>query len=334
MKKWEKIYIGIAGGLAFITLVGTGLLMWYGKKKGIAYFESMRILLMSIALLLLVAMPVYFVIVSILSMKKGIHNIKKCDDELFSCIDEYKEGWEKENNYYLKQIQIINLYYSNAKVEDLVKNKELGRLLARMDFLSTRNSAWKDLMGSLCSLGISVIASFILQIIEVENFFIGCLSFLTILFSFFLVTLMRYSDRGQAGSYRYLIDQYEIELLSEKIEEVTNHIHISDEDEMLLKTKQNVLGALFKIKKKTRKKKLKEQIKQDIILLEKLDLCLGEYTGCYKQDVYIDGSLCYLVYDEEKGKENNYMGKFNFKTRDYAILYDILERNKLIEYMP
>jgi len=254
---------------------------------------------------------------------KGLLNSNLIERQLKACIDEYKEGWESENEYFVKQMQVINLYYSQGKVEDLVKNKELGRLLARKDFLNTRNVAWMDLMSSLCSLGISLIASVILQIVEVKNFLIGCLSLLTIFFSFFMVTLSRYSDRGQAGSYRYLIDQYEIELLSEKIKETTKKIQISCEDELLLKTKQNVITALICLRKKTRKKKLKEQIKQDIILLEKLDLCLGEYDGCYKQAIYVNGSLCYLVYDKEKGKETNYMGKSNLRTRDYVIFKNV-----------
>ena len=69
-------------------------------------------------------MIVYFVICGILIMKRGIHNIKKCDDEIFRKIDQYKKCWGEDKHYYIKQIQIINLYYEEGgKVDELVKQR-------------------------------------------------------------------------------------------------------------------------------------------------------------------------------------------------------------------
>lgn len=39
-----------------------------------------------------------------------------------------------------------------------------------------------------------------------------------------------------------------------------------------------------------------------------------------------------LVYDREKGKENNYIGELNLINQDYSILYQILNRYDLISY--
>ena len=39
-----------------------------------------------------------------------------------------------------------------------------------------------------------------------------------------------------------------------------------------------------------------------------------------------------MVYDLEKGKENNYMGELNLINEDYSILYQILNRYDLISY--
>ena len=42
----------------------------------------------------------------------------------------------------------------------------------------------------------------------------------TILLSFFVIILSRYIEKGQAGSYRYYIDEYERGLLLQKIKDL------------------------------------------------------------------------------------------------------------------
>ena len=63
-----------------------------------------------------------------------------------------------------------------------------------------------------------------------------------------------------------------------------------------------------------------------------MDLCIGDYNSCYIQKIYINGVVGCLVYDREKGKENNYIGELNLINQDYSILYQILNRYDLISY--
>lgn len=56
--------------------------------------------------------------------------------------------------------------------------------------------------------------------------------------------------------------------------------------------------------------------------------------GCdsyYMQDIEITGKRCKLAYDLEKGKQNNYIGPLNLKTKGCAIMHDIMVEYKLYD---
>lgn len=59
---------------------------------------------------------------------------------------------------------------------------------------------------------------------------------------------------------------------------------------------------------------------------------IGDYSKCYIQKISINGTAGYLVYDREKGKENNYIGGLNLINQEYSIQYQILNRYDLISY--
>ena len=124
----------------YCNYIGSSLYCNYCLKIYVTHLsvetvEIIKTLLISIFLLIVIAMIVYLVMAGIFIMKRGIHNIKKCDDELFRKIDQYKKCWGEDKHYYIKQIQIINLYYKeDGKVDELVKNKEIEKLYARADF--------------------------------------------------------------------------------------------------------------------------------------------------------------------------------------------------------
>ena len=141
MEKRMKRYIVVTAIIFAITCVATVVFVYNVSHLSVGTVEIIRTILNLIFLLIAVAMIVYFVICGILIMKRGIHNIKKCDDEIFRKIDQYKKCWGEDKHYYIKQIQIINLYYEEGgKVDELVKNKEIERLYARADFLLIQNS--------------------------------------------------------------------------------------------------------------------------------------------------------------------------------------------------
>ena len=257
--------------------------------------------------------------------------MKECDDELFSCIDEYKKCWGESREYYERQIQIINLFYeSTDKVGKLVDNNEVDRLFARMDYLSVQSDFYNNITTYFCSLAISVIASIVFRVLECENLVKIYIGMAIAIVSFLVIALFRYMQRGQDGSYLYLVNEYEKELLVEKIKEVEKKMKISKADEDALNTKRIVIGELISIRKKAKRKRRKQQIEDDIKIVEKLKLCLGDYEDCHKQMLNINGKKGCLVYDKEEGKKNNYIGEFNLKTQDYSVLYNILKKYEFI----
>ena len=75
------------------------------------------------------------VISALLVIKRGTHNIRECDDELFKKIDQYRKCWGESKYHYIKQIQIINLYYKeNGKVDELVKKGKLIGCISELIF--------------------------------------------------------------------------------------------------------------------------------------------------------------------------------------------------------
>ena len=128
------------------------------------------------------------------------------------------------------------------------------------------------------------------------------------------------------------IDEYERKLLMDKIRDLENELIITDQDEQILETKQVVINKLIEIRQKKKLKKQKEKLETDIKQVGQLNLCMGDYTTYYIQKINIKGVSGCLVYDLEKGKENNYMGELNLINEDYSILYQILNRYDLISY--
>ena len=78
----------------------------------------------------------------------------------------------------------------------------------------------------------------------------------TIVLLFFGIILLRYVDKGQAGSYRYYVDEYERALLLKKITGLEKELTITDEDEQIFEMKQVVINELIRIKQKEKTKRI------------------------------------------------------------------------------
>ena len=102
MEKWKKCYIFSVAIIFVIACIATGVFAYNASSLSVGVAELIRIILVLIFLLIAVLMLAYFVICGILIMKQGIHNVKKCDDELFKEIDKYKRCWGEDKNYYIK----------------------------------------------------------------------------------------------------------------------------------------------------------------------------------------------------------------------------------------
>ena len=320
-------------GIAFAIICSVIFLMNFENEFTQYELEIMRNIVFIVSTLIALSVGVCGVVICIIIIKNGIQNVKKCSDDFWSSIDLYKRGSGEKNAYYLKQIEIINLYYrEGGRVEKLVENKDIKRLFVRMDYLNVQTSIFDDMTTYFYSLAISVIASLICQMMECENLLLLYVQVALIMLSFFTIVLAKYVKRGQDGSYRYLVDKYEQNLLSQKIDMLYQKVEVKEEDEDYLKTKQIVIDALLEIKRKKKGKEEKKKIAKDIECVECLQLYLDEYSNYKKQEIYVKQEKCYLLYDAEKGRENNYIGELNLKTQDYAILYDTLKKYELISY--
>jgi hypothetical protein len=226
------------------------------------------------------------------------------------------------------------LYYKpGGKVEELIRNKEIDRLLKRKDYLLKQRYFFDELNSYLLSLVISVIASFLFKMLSLVNPVYLVIWMILILGSFVTISFLKYSERGNAGSHMYLVVEYEKNYLDKKTEMLDTELFITVEDERILATKQIAIDVLINKRLKAKKKKDKQKIEQDIKIIEKLQLCLGDYSGSYIQTIFLDGQEAYLAYDINRGLENNYIGKLNLKTAGYSVLYEIMEKYNVISFM-
>lgn len=283
--------------------------------------------------IILIILTIVVCIVSrvIYSIKQGIWNITDCKDDLFRKIDQHKRNLRGDKAY-IKLIQIINLYYEEGgKVDELVKNNEIERLFARADFLLHQKSLSDDFKTYYISFGLSVFALFFTGIAECENVVVTFVWMVVIIFSFLALFISKYTTNDQVEVCRAYIDEYERKLLLRKIKKLEQKLIIADDDEPFLEMKQIVINELIRIKKNRRGKKQKNKLEDDIRMVGQLDLCIDDYGKCHIEKIHINGMTGYLVYDQEKGKENNYKGEVNLINQDYSILYQILNKHDLIQ---
>lgn len=332
MKSWEKKYFALCG-LVF-GIICALLLVLFVFGNDLPNAKDIWLITEVICVLFIFMLLLYFALCGIMLIRNGWNNIKKVDDSVFKEIEKYKRCWGESKEYYIKQIQIINLYYKkDGKIDELIKNNEIERLYARYDFLSIQNSLFDNMTMYFCSLVISVIASFVCQMMECKNLWLTIGWGIVIVVSFFMIILSRYAEKGQAGSYRYMIDEYEKGLLIKKIEDLEKSFTITDEDEKSLELKQIVIKELIHIRQKCVVKAKKEKVEKSIKTVEQLDLCIGDYSNSQKRRIYINKQEGFLLYDKERGKENNYIGELNLKNENYAILYEVLKEHELISYV-
>lgn len=332
MKKIEKIFMAIMGVITIIIIFMVALLVRYENNFSVEQKETLKSIIILMCGMVIIAMLIYFGVYYVLIIKRGIHNIQECDIEIFKNIDQYKKCWKEGKYYYLNLIQIINLYYSKGgKVDQIIENNDFSKLFERLDHLNNQKLFFENYINYFCSLVISIVASFVCQMLDAKNIIRTLAWAVVVIGVFFIVTIFRYAKRGQAGSYCYFIDEYEKELLSKKIRELEQKSVITPDDEFVLQTKINVLNVLIDISKKNRFKR--KDIEKDINSIENLDLCMGTYDTFYKREIYVNNKPCLLFYDLEKGKESNYMGESYLISKDYYILYNILKKYNLISYV-
>lgn len=328
LRKGFNIIITIAVLAIFATSLSYGSNLYSARIN-----EIMRKIVYYIILFVCIVAIVYFAIYIFTLIKKEFHNIRVCGDPLFEKIDQYKMCWTRDKYYYIKIIQIINLYYGeNGEVNNLVKNKEIDRLYARAKFLYMQNSLTDNLSTYYFSLIISILASFFCKMYDSESSLVQVVCLVLTCLAFTVICLSSYAFKRENNSNINYVRKYEKKLLSEKIKKLEAEFVINLEDEKFLETKQLVIDELIRIRKKTIRKKKIEKVENDINQVTQLDLCIGEENGCHLREILINGKKGYLVYDREKGKENKHFGEANLINEEYFTLYQILKRYDLISY--
>ena len=192
-----------------------------------------------------------------------------------------------------------------------------------------QKNLYNDFATYFYSLTISMIASAIDQILQNKSVGVVTIGIFICTFLFFAIAMLKYKDRGELGSYKYLVDEYEINLLKKKIAELQNSLIMADEDIRILQIKQSTINGLVKIGQKSNRKKQKQEISE----IKKLNLSIANQKACYIQKIYINKESASLVYHEKNNnKKDNYIGKLNLINEEYIKLYEILCKYQLISY--
>lgn len=256
--------------------------------------------------------------------KKGYHNLKYCDDKLFSEIDKFIYCYNVSNVYYTNIMRIINSYYKeDGKVAQLVKDKQIEALLLRKDFLCNQVNLYSEVKNLVDSSTISLVMGIIGGSIISGKTFIASIITVIIIITFLLGTLLCiYINRGQNGVCLIQIYEYEISKLDKKIKECEMKLSMSEYDEKYIETYQIALKALVKLKNKDKKAKVSSK---DINDLSELDLCIGNKTKVYNKIYHINNKEIYLAYKKETGCAEEKFAKKEFKK-----LFDILNKYNLI----
>lgn len=331
MKKTQKMLRIFAFTAFFIAMI-SAIFVYLNEKKivEIQFIDIKKIALGAIILccLVLVEEFVQIIFVGVGVIKKGYHNIKYCDDELFAEIDKYVYCYKESNIYYINLIRIINLYYSEeGPVDKLVKDDQLERLLLRSDFLNKQKNLYDELITLFNSFAISLIVALLGESLTDNNAIITFVAAFVMVSSFFAIFFIKYVYRGQGGNCLNQIYEYEIVKLEEKISNLQKTLIISNENEKYIYTQQVALKELVKKKNKDKKYKKDKTLIEDIDNLSNVDLCIKENDNIYDKKLHINNQEVYLAY--KKSEDCNL--KETFANDSFEKVYNILSKYELID---
>lgn len=321
MKRKEKIWIIVMGGLFVFAAAWVLAIKLFQVKVS----DLMRVILAIDCIVVILGLMGPCIWKVSAWVKKGIHNIGSCDDEVFDYIDKFKYMWKEIERTNIELIQMINWHYKeNGIVDQIAANNEIHRLYKRKDFLLKSSNFFEEAIKLFCSVVLSILTSFLLNAINAQ-FSASCFILIIVVVGIIAVFVLRYAERGQMGSYIFLVEEYELSLLSQKIEAYEKSLQLTDEDAKVLRGKQKVIEMLLEKHKKVKRKEI-SRLENDLITLEELNLCLGDYSDCDLKEIDLNEGKIYLVYD--KGKET--IGYENLKNDNYAVFLSILVRNEII----
>lgn len=293
----------------------------------------------AIPVIIIIIYSIWLLIGVVLLIKRAYGYIKYFDKEPFKKIDKYRFTWEDNNKYYIKRIRVINFYYADkGEVDKLVEEKRLKDLYERKEFLSLKADVseevvenYKAFFMSIMSIISAEILNFIDHNEKTRIIFINGIIVLT----FLGIVVIKYLQSKYLGSLNFMVDEYESRLLDEKIEKCVVSEKINSMEETVLSIQQDIIAALIR-KRKLLSRKEKNIMEQDIIEIQNLELCLGDYSNYYMYD-------CEIIIKNELRKislpcdrkitehfKENMLNIENYLVGDYRIFYNKLEKYAIV----
>ena len=333
-KRWQQLLIISMFVLIIALLISSEL---FPKYCNYILFTAL------VFCLLIVVLVFLFLFIKLIKIiKHGLHNLHRCDIECFDKIDDIKRFFNNSNINYKRQIEYINFCYSDkGEIGKLAKNNKLYELYYRLDFLKKNNMFYNDIVNNYTSFIISIIVSVVIAAFGISNdeFEIvgGAMRGIIAIFAivaFFAVIMLKYYKRGEMGSLLYLVDEYEIELLEEKIRKIEECYNMKKDDEPFLFSKQYTLDSLLNKNSKSIFRSKRKEILKDIECVENLNLYMSDYSQYVIKKYDLNGNLrknknnatkeIFLIY--KKGND----GKPELVNDDYKKFKAILDKYNLI----
>lgn len=225
-----------------------------------------------VGLVLILLIPVILLLLFLKYVLIGFRRANRCDIEPFRTMDSYMFEYSMNSANYIRIIKIVKYFYRDGgEVDKLVSNMRLEELYGRLEYLNGQDDYFRNVYGYTSSIITSLIASFLmLYFFEEENNIVKLILIIIAVLAFIGLFAIPYAFRGRGGSYRYLIDNFERELLESKIEKVYDSINY-EKNEIYYIIKQNeMLKQINNVKAKKRGERKKE-IEKDLIDLERIN---------------------------------------------------------------
>lgn len=258
-------------------------------------------------------------------VKNAFKNIKTCGDDLFAPIDNiYISCLEDEEGYNARKNVVDYFYNSGGIIDTEIKKKGLYRLQNRLDFLEKNKNFLYELKRLCDSTIVALLIAYAYDFtvkpqnmlgnsIDATSMLISTLVGIACVVSIYLIYIASYSVKGDEGRYTYLLYDYEIEKIKDKIRNF-NARCLSEFDFKILQSQYNIMHTLSKMKKCKKEKKI------DLENLKKIKLLPDEKDFELKTIILSDLEVILLYKKDSKMRYDDLLNE------DYQSYYKILEK--------
>lgn len=225
---------------------------------------------------------------------KQINKTRYFDEKEWELLEYQKRHFSDTSGQYMRRIMVINyLYRDGGEIDKLVENKETIKLYKRLNYLDSNI----ELQHKVYELGFSVILPILLTNTmlrkqENEAIYMMVLLILVIIMMFLLLALIGAAHEPAEAYYIYEKDK-----LQEKISKLHKVLSdVDDTDMEIIKMQQDINIYLIDYWKKTKRRKKKRDVEEDIKRLNELDLCIQDAQSVRIQRVQLHTGEGVLVH--------------------------------------